>query len=169
MSGITYTYHRNFNIVCWKDKLKHKKKKKKISKIVLILIVLGLISFIIILLDQTVRPAYGSYKIVCLSGIDDVTNVSDVAGYQSAGVIGIRQNDTSFYEINFTKGKNATKIDDFLKTLEGREYITLKHELCHYNQHLQNREYGCDQGFRAFLNELECYTTVNLPNFWRNF
>lgn len=102
-------------------------------------IILLVIDIAFLFYDVIIYPSYLSYKWACES-------CEMPEGWGIGGL---------FYGGD---SNNSPKIVMFDKD---EKY--LKHELCHYNQKMKNRSYGCDYPLGAFLNEVECNIMMYLP------
>jgi hypothetical protein len=106
-----------------------------------------------------IYPAYKSFQISCRP---DTINISKY----TIGSVKISAN-TNIPSNTFFN----TSIPSSIKvTLPNNSDVKLiKHENCHLNQFIDRKWYsGCNQPFRHYLMEIECYSTQYLPNGFYN-
>lgn len=113
----------------------------------------------LILLDKLFYDSIVVYALESLKGDCDMPNATNeqlVAG----GYAGYYSADTNSIVVlsNFSSN-DCMSIESY--------HTFLVHEMCHAEQHKENRMYNCNFRFGVLLNEMECYW--NQGNFWHYF
>lgn len=105
-------------------------------------------------------PAYLSHITVCtIGGKEKVEEL----GYILTGSININGDNYTGKLLTTEDFEKVNDSDIHINILES-DVQTIKHELCHYYQ-ITRRDwrFGCDNPWKHYFMEVECYTTQYLP------
>lgn len=139
---------------------KRNKYKLRFSLFILILLSLGfLLAFAYI---DILRPAQNSYIAVCDPNAEEILKER---GVYIKGAVTL--DNATLEDIKFGQGITSEQLKDSNLTILLPDDATpsdYRHEYCHVDQIKKGRFYGCENSFKHYLNEVECYTTQDFPD-----